>query len=1700
MTVIAEPKPAPPSVKYPGVPQAMDGTAAVVAMETAAGEAAGAYPITPSTQMGEGWALAAAQGKLNVNGRRLLFFEPEGEHAAAGVTAGMSMMGLRSANFSSGQGIAYMHESLYAAVGKRLTYVLNMACRAMTKHALNVHAGHDDYHAIDDTGFFQLFAKDAQGAADLNLIAHRIAELALTPGVCAQDGFLTSHVIESVLLPERELVKEYLGDPADLIDSPTPAQKLVFGAKRRRIPEMFDFDNPTMIGVVQNQDSYAQGVASQRPFFFAHLPELVERAMTEYAALTGRRYRRAAGHLADDAELLIVGQGSVVANAEALVERLRADRGLKIGVIDVTMFRPFPADLLTRLLRGKRAVLVLERLDQPLAVDPPLLREIRAAMTQGVENGRALGNGKDDLPYPGLEPLRGDEVPDFYSACFGMGSRDLQAGDLVAAVENMLPGGAGRRFVYLGIDFLRAGRVGDKLAAWQDEVAAAYPRVRELALAPAENLNLLPADSLAVRIHSVGGWGAITMGKNLTMTLFELLGMHVKSNPKYGSEKKGQPTTFYGVFAHQPIRVNCELKHVDVVLSPDPNVFRHSNPLAGLAKGGVFVIQNDLPPAALWASIPAWAQKAVRDRAIRVFHLDAFGIAKAETDVADLQFRMQGGAFQGAFFKASPVAAREGLDEGELFDTIHKQLAKKFGHRGEQVVEDNYRVIRRGYDEVRELEWKSLPDKAAAPADAALPPLEAPWYLGDGEAGEGMGDAHRFMDQVCSLYRQGDDPIADPFAALSAIPAATGIFRDMTNIRFEVPKLIADRCTGCGQCWTQCPDAAIPGLVVEIEDAVRSAVAGANGHAPSARLRELVAPLAAETRKLLRDRDYHGFAAVLTHAWETVAAGLAGEERQTLDAEFDAVAARAAELPLARTAPFFTAPERREEGAGGLLAVTINPYACKGCNLCVQVCPDEALISIKQDEATVEGLRENWKWWERLPDTADRYLQVSDLDHGIGVLHTLLLKKRNYHSMVGGDGSCMGCGEKTGVHLIVATIEAAMRPRAAAFVSKLEGLIESLEAKANELLVTSADLDRVATEGALHLDLEVSAENRQRLGRIATTLKRLQDLHWRYTAGPTGRGRASLGISNSTGCSSVWGSTYPYNPYPYPWVNHLFQDAPSVAIGIFEGLMRKMGDGFAAVRRAELELADAYDPAVHDRFFQAFDYTQFSDDEFRLCPPVVALGGDGAMLDIGFQNVSRLMASGKPLRVVVLDTQVYSNTGGQACTSGFHGQVSDMAAYGAARHGKQEHRKEMSLIAMAHRGTYVLQTSQALPAHLVGGVLRGLGSRHPALFNVYTPCQAEHGLPDSASAGAAKLALESRAFPYLVYDPDSGATMGERLDLEGNPALDDDWPTYELAYTDADGEKQTITLPLTIADWAATEPRFGHHFTAAARADWSDDMVPFHEYLELAPDLRRGRVPFIHVLDAKGDLGRKVVSEEMAELAEERLDLWDELRELAAVRVPERVQKRLSKPLQKEFDKKVAALTAEYEAKIAELKATYPGLIARKIAEALVAQGASSISSAFYSPAPSPALQGGEGRPLPPSVATGTASVTPTPVPSPSSMSAAGMATAAPAPSSAAPPPAAELSPAAASAAEGLEPWIDSELCTSCDECTNLNPRMFAYNANKQAYIKDPHAGTFQELVKAAERCTARIIHPGTPLDPDESDLEKWIERAKPFN
>ncbi|CAG0962849.1 partial pyruvate-ferredoxin/flavodoxin oxidoreductase, partial [Rhodocyclaceae bacterium] len=1240
--------------KYPGIRDAVDGNTAVVHVEREASDAAGAYPITPSTQMGEYWAEASAAGHLNISDRPLIFIEPESEHAAAGVTAGMSMTGLRAVNFSSGQGVAFMHESLYAAVGKRLPYVLNMGCRAITKASLNVHAGHDDYHCIDDTGFIQVMAKDAQGAADLNLIARKAAELSLTPAIVGQDGFLTTHLIESVMLPERELVAEFLGKPDDLIDTPTPAQAMLYGPKRRRVPAIWDVDVPLLSGSVQNQDAYMQAVAGQRPYFFDHIGEITDRCMAEYAELTGRQYKRVSTYRCEDADWLILGMGSMIVQAEAVADWLRETRKLKVGVVDLTLFRPFPGDLLGAILKGKKGVAVLERTDQPLAEDLPLMREVRATVTKCLENGSAEGKPA----YPGYAAYASArDMPRLYSGCYGLGSRDMQPEALIGTVENMLPNAPQKKFFYLSVDFVRDTPANPKDEIHNQSILEAYPRIRELALRGSENPNLLPKDSITVRMHSVGGWGAITTGKNLAMTLYELLGWDIKANPKYGSEKKGQPTTYYLSAAPEPIRVNCEYVYVDVVLSPDPNVHEHSNPVAGLKQGGVFIVQSNRSAEDLWASFPLWMQKQIVDNDIRVFYLDAFQIAREEAGSADLQLRMQGIAFQGAFFAASPVMKNAGLTEEKLFKAIEDQLQAKFGGKGKRVVDDNLRVVRRGFTELKEITQKSvgatrrnLRDKAAG-----LPVMLKQLPEGDGK----VADIHRFWEQTGSFYAsgKGSDNLVDPFIGASLVPAATGVFRDMTQIRFEYPEWIAENCTACGNCYTECPDSAIPGLVSTVADVFNTAVTRVErGGRPTRYLRRAVRTLEKKLRGMIGS-DGVAVRPLIDDAINATVAEAPEAEREGLSEEFRLLRESLGDFQFGTTKPYWTQKEKKGKGTGGLFSITINPYTCKACALCVKVCEDDALRMVTQTEESTERLRRDWNFWLDLPSTPKEYGRIDSLDEKIGALETLLLDKHNYGSMPCGDGACLGCGEKTAIHLFTGTVTALMQPRVEKHVAHLDELIGRLEKHIRMKLTESMDLSDTgavlqAVNAAKGEDLTLAnlaakiMENKPSRPldpawvKWATQLiEKLKDLKWRYAEGPTKRGRAEMGIVNSTGCTSVWGSTYPFHPYPFPWTSHLFQDSPSVAMGIFEGHMAKMAEGFKALRMAELELAGEYNTEKHEDFFRRFTWQQFSEEEWLLCPPVVSLGGDGAMYDIGFQNLSRALMSGMPIKVLVVDTQ-----------------------------------------------------------------------------------------------------------------------------------------------------------------------------------------------------------------------------------------------------------------------------------------------------------------------------------------------------------------------------------------------------------------------------------------------------------------------------
>ncbi len=1167
----------------------------------------------------------------------------------------------------------------------------------------------------------------------------------------------------------------------------------------------------------------------------------------------------------------------------------------------------------------------------------------------------------------------------------------------------------------------------------------------------------MPKDCIAVRIHSVGGWGAITTGKNLAMTLFDLLDFDIKANPKYGSEKKGQPTTYYLSAAPEPIRVNSEYIYVDVVLSPDPNVFEHSNPLHGLKEGGLFIIQSELETAdRVWESIPRHAQQLILKNEIKLFYVDAFKIAREEASDADLQFRMQGNAFQGAFFAASTVMKTADLTEESLFKAIENQLHAKFGSKGARVVEDNLRVVRRGFQEVWEIEDKP-PITADTQAIRKQPLM--PIMLKQLPKSEVMrSDVHRFWEQTGQFYAsgKGSENLADPFNALSLIPASTGVFRDMTQIRFEHPVWVPENCTACGDCYTLCPDSAIPGLVSSTSEIFDTSIRRIERRGRKVKhLRRAVRTMEKQMRSAF---DQAGEGAdvgdIMSEAIaQTIAnSSLATGEQKELEQEFEWFRETINGFKFAVTKPYYSVKEKQTKGSGGLFSITINPYTCKGCMQCVTVCEDDALKIATQTKESVSELRKDWEYWLDLPNTSPDYIRIDDLNERIGALETLLLDKKNYGSLNCGDGACNGCGEKTVIHLFTGTVTALMQQRVKIQVAKLDDLINRLETHVRLKLTSTLDISDTASidraiEEHRNTDLTLtglSAELYHKNGGepvdsewlqwVTQLLAKLKHLRWQYTHGPSGKGRSSMGFINATGCTSVWGSTFPYNPYPFPWSSHLFQDSPSVAMGLFEGHMTKMAEGFRNIRMAELEVEGKYNREEHEEFFTYFNWTNFSEEEFLLCPPVVSVGGDGAMYDIGFQNLSRMLMSGLPVKVLILDTQVYSNTGGQACTSGFISQVSDMAPFGKAWKGKEETRKEMSLISMAHRTSYTLQSSISHVNHLLEGFIEGLNTRRPALFNIYAVCQPEHGVADDLSELQSKLAVESRAYPLLRYNPNEGITWKECASLEGNPSMDEDWPFYTIEYEEEDGAKGKLEAPMTFADFALTEGRFRKHFRKADPSSWTDDMVPLHQYLEMDADEREDKCPFLWAVDRQNHLMRVIPSVEMVTSTEERRDFWRLLKSIAG----------------EESIVDVDHISSQVRAEMAQ-----------NLSKTLL-----SLASVGNTGDISHMLNGAA------TVTAGSTGYDAT----------------------------ATVASTGGSPLNGYEPvWIDSPECTSCDECIEINPKIFAYDDNKLAYVLNPKAGQFKDIVKAAEKCTASCIHPGTPFNAKEKGLDKLIARAEKY-
>ncbi|HSZ16291.1 MAG TPA: 2-oxoacid:acceptor oxidoreductase family protein [Terracidiphilus sp.] len=1454
------------AARYPGIRVTANGNQLVsYHTETRIADAGVFYPITPSTEGGELFQQAYAEGHLNVFGGNTIAIETEGEHAAQGGAIAHSVCGKRVVNFTSGQGVVYGVEQYYHAPGKGSTMVLEVGARALTKHALNVHCGHDDIYGALDTGWIMIFGKDAQQAADQALILRRVTEQSLTPGMNIMDGFLTSHLERTFYKHESELIREYLGAPDDIIECPTEAQRVLFGPTRRRVPKMMDLTNPILLGPVQNQEHYMNGIVARRNNFAEPILQFLEEAYEKFAELTGRRYGLISNYKTDDTDTVFVSLGSAAENIEAAVDYLRATRGVTVGSIHVNVIRPFPEAAIIAALKGKKNVIILERTDEALAGDNPLGRDIRTALSKAIQyEGHPAAEG--------LPVLAMDEVPHIYSGTYGLGSRDFRPEHIIGAYEFATAGRArkdgktakdGVNFIVLGID---------------------HP----YAVVADETPSLLPDGAVAVRFHSIGGWGAITTGKNLGAILGDLNDLlyerdglvddkgnpkeviHVSANPKYGSEKKGAPTSYFMVAAKDRIRVNCDLRHVTVVLCCDPKAFTHTNPLDGIQEGGSLLWESDAEGERAWENLPLWARKQIIDKKIRVFTLPGFEIARKATDRGDLQLRMQGNAFLGGFFAVSTLLQEFGITQEQFRDVVHKQYVKKFGKMGDAVVQSNMEVMIQGFERVKEIKIGELSavDHSSLRGVALLPIVEMATVGSGGcstggcrstpiPAGQGPRTPISSITAFDSEFRShfGYDQPATPLAAMGVIAAATGDTASKYVARRETPLYIAENCTQCMECISVCPDTALPNTSQDLGTVLTMAVSRYVGD--QAERSKMLAKLPeiekqTRTRMVAEMKAGTSLQKIIREVTESVD-GFSTEAKTQFYNIIDKV-------PMAyqKVNAIFSSPERKAPGTGGIFSIFVSDL-CKGCAACVTACGDHQALKMVQETEEVNAEHETGTaFLNLLPDTSQKYLGLyngaNPADSKTATLRNMLMVRTNYDALVAGDGACAGCGEKSVLRSIAAVTEAYMRPvyhaKSDRLVAKAGQLEKSGEARLSALKESNPAEYKLLRQAIEHLVMGLGGEDdadtvarikayegqhgaitdAQLVEAIAAVLlteafnhKSLQPIDGRLA-----NGMSVMAMAAHTGCNTVYGSTAPNNPHPYPWMNSLFQD------GVTVGWL--MGESFIVdhARRSVLpeRLADILmtrdAKVISDREY--YEFTHFTDalmtdQEIVELPKVWVVGGDGGMGDIGYQNMSKVILQNRPnVKTLMLDTQVYSNTGGQNSDSTPMLGGNDMNVFGSATQGKNTEKKTVAETFLAGHGSpFVAQVSMANAPKLYRAILDGLEYRGTMFLQCFTTCQPEHGVPDDMALHQAQRVRDSRGAPEFVFNPRLGETYQEALDVKGNPSIDLDWYETKIKST---GE----TLRYTVAHWCTTEARFRNHLKKL-KPEQAEKLIPLDNML-----------------------------------------------------------------------------------------------------------------------------------------------------------------------------------------------------------------------------------------------------------------------------
>jgi ferredoxin len=502
------------------------------------------------------------------------------------------------------------------------------------------------------------------------------------------------------------------------------------------------------------------------------------------------------------------------------------------------------------------------------------------------------------------------------------------------------------------------------------------------------------------------------------------------------------------------------------------------------------------------------------------------------------------------------------------------------------------------------------------------------------------------------------------------------------------------------------------------------------------------------------------------------------------------------------------------------------------------------------------------------------------------------------------------------------------------------------------------------------------------------------------------------------------------------------------AMDLFDREAEKLTQIIGAVRIASLEIENRYDPIVHNPWFASFGWEAFSQEELRLVPTIIALGAADQVAGEGMRSFSRLLSSGRPVQILVR-VQGHNNPGAATDGDPF-----------------QNFRTELGYLGISHRQAMVDQSSAARHQHMLNCFLAALDATRTSLHVINTGLREPGKLLPLNAWLVSGAAIESRAHPFFRINPEAGDSSSTRMDFSGNPQWERDWPVHPFQYRDENGTDTEVQLAFTFADYCLLIERLRDHFRLIPPGCDSVSLVPMQEYLAMDPEQAYRHVPFVFAVDGSSMLHRVVVSREMAMAGLDRLNYWHALQEMAGVRnrYVDMAVEQTREEEQAKAATELAALEQAHAEALEKVRNEAAGEAMQRLTDVLLGMDApGAMPAAFAARAAAPLAEAVEEE-------------------------------------------AAAEQPEGDSAVEELdtlafdEPWIDTPLCTSCNDCLKINTQVFLYNEEKQAYLGDLSQVSYVELVTAAELCPARCIHPGLPQNADEPGLQALIERAAPFN